>query len=322
MRFARFFLLVMTLLCGMQALAQEPLVWEAAATYEHLARVTWNADSTLLATASFVYDDNLRLQSVVEVWDAATGERLKSFGTDEAQPASVVFNTAGTVLITGLTSGEMAVWNLQDGQIVQRLPAHETAPNLTLSADGQWLVSWESSGVIIWQAETLAPQIILTPESADAALPVFALISADSTTLTLVDTAGVATLYDLKTGDQVSKLLTDQTIEPYTAAYAPTTPILALGYQNLAFWDVILRTQTRTLLVGSDVYRAAYRNENQIGIADANGTVALWDIDTGLRAQTFVEGLENVSDLAFSPDGTRLAIGGTEGQIAVYAVVE
>ena len=157
----------------------------------HISRIVWNADGTQVATASFAYDDATHLQSTVEIWDAVTGERLKTFGTPEAQPVSAVFNAEGTLLITGLTTGEVAAWNLQDGQIVQRIPAHETPPNLILSPDGQWLVSWESSGVIIWEAANIAPQFILTPESPEAPLSIFALISPDSTTLALVDTAGV-----------------------------------------------------------------------------------------------------------------------------------
>ena len=320
----RFFNLVILLmgLCAVGVSAQEPLVWDATTTYEHISRVVWNTEGTQVATASFAYDDNTRLQSTVEIWDAITGERLKTFGTPEAQPVSAVFNADGTLLITGLTTGEVAAWNLQDGQIVQRIPAHETPPNLVLSLDGKWLVSWESSGIIIWEATNLAPQFILTPESPEAALSVFALISPDSTTLALVDTAGVITLYDLDTGEQVSKILTDQTVEPYTAAYTSDGVGVALGYQSLVIWNTILRTQTSSMVIGADVYRATYRNEIQIAIADANGTAALWDISTGVRVQTFAEGLETVGDMAFSPDGTRLALGGPDGQIMVYAVVE
>jgi WD40 repeat protein len=321
MRFFSLMILLMSL-CAVEVFAQEPLVWEATTTHSHVSRVIWNAEGSQIATASFDYEDDTHLQSMVEVWDAATGERLKSFGTIDDQPVSVVFNAEGTLLFTGLTSGEVAAWNLQDGQIVQRIPAHETAPNLTLSADGKWLVSWESSGVIIWDATALAPQIILTPESPDAALPIFALISPDSSTLALVDTAGVVTFYDLDTGEQVSKLLTDQTIEPYTAAYAPNGLSVALGYQSLVFWDVILRAQTSSLVIGSDVYRAVYRNDTQMAVADASGAVALWDVSSGGRGQTFAEGLDSVGDLAFSPDGSHLALGGADGQITVYAVME
>lgn len=324
MRILRPFLFLMTIL-GLTVLsvaAQEPLVWKATTTYEHIARVVWNADGTQIATASFAHDDETRLQGTVELWDAVTGERLKTFATEDAQPVSVAFNSEGTLLITGLTTGEVAVWNLQDGQIVQRIPAHETPPNLILSPDGQWLVSWESSGVIIWEAANVAPQFILTPESPDAALAVFALISPDSSTLALVDTAGVITLYDIDTGEQLSKILTDQAIEPYTAAYVPNGMGIAMGYGSLVLWNPILRTQDASMMIGADVYRATYRNETQVAIADANGIVALWDTGVGQRVQTFAEGLDTVGDMAFSPDGTQLAIGGDDGQITVYAVME
>ena len=313
------------LLMGLWAVsvsAQEPLVWDATTTYPHISRVVWNAAGTQVASTSFAYDTATQLQSTVEIWDATTGQRVTTIGTPEAQPSSAVFNKEGTLLITGLTSGEVAAWNLQDEQIVQRIQGHETAPNVTISADGTWLVSWDSSGVIIWDAPALAPQIILTPQSADAALPVFALISPDSKTLALVDTAGVITFYDLSSGEEVSKLLTDQKVEPYTATYAPNGLGLALGYQTLVFWDAILSTQTGSLVVGSDVYKATYQDETHMAIADANGTVALWDITTGVRGQTFAEGLESVGDLAFSPDGAHLAVGGANGDLAVYAVMQ
>jgi WD40 repeat protein len=321
MRFLSLVLFLMGL-CAVGVSAQEPLVWEATATYDHISRIVWNADGTQVAAASFAYDDPTHLQSTIEVWDAVTGELVKTFGTPDSQPISAVFNGDGALLITGLTTGEVAIWNVQDGQIVQRIQAHETPPNVILSPDGQWLVSWESSGVIIWKAAELAPQFILTPTTPDAPLSIFALISPDSTTLALVDTAGVMTLYDLDTGEELSKILTDESIEPYTAAYTPDGLGVALGYQSLVIWNTILRNQTSSMVIGADVYRVAYRNETQIAIADANGIVALWDTSTGLRVQTFAEGLESVGDMAFSPDGSHIAIGGPDGQITVYAVIE
>jgi WD40 repeat protein len=52
----------------------------------------------------------------------------------------------------------------------------------------------------------------------------------------------------------------------------------------------------------------------------AEGEVQLWSLEGGELKERFPVGVKGVSGLAFSPDGTGLAVGAADGRIRVWAV--
>jgi WD40 repeat protein len=71
--------------------------------------------------------------------------------------------------------------------------------------------------------------------------------------------------------------------------------------------------------ISPDGRLVAVGTRGTVGVPDRAGTLTLWD-PAGKRVATLAWNAGNVALLAFSPDGTRLAAGGSEGTVRVWDV--
>ncbi|MCU0512636.1 MAG: hypothetical protein MUE40_08685 [Anaerolineae bacterium] len=308
-------------LLSQPALAQNSLRQEFLTQYSRVAGIVFSPDSTLLATTSFDLTTDNTFLSSVQVWDIASGQVRGAISSAEGQPVSAAFNADSTLLYTGLEFGRLAVWNAADFQLTNIAAAHDRAPEIALSRDGRYLLSADSSGVIIWDAPAFNPLLILTPDPADPALLLRALLSPDSTYFAGLYTTGEVRLHSLTDGSRLNLFNPGYGVEPYTAAFSPDGLTLALGYETLELWSPQAGLKTGELATGSAIFAAAFSPDGTaVATVDAAGRLLLWDVATRQPRQTLAEGINEVWAVAFSPDGTLLALARDAGLIEFYAL--
>jgi WD40 repeat protein len=302
-------------------LAQDTLRLSFLTQYASISRIVFSPDGQSLATVSFAYDDNNVFGGSIQLWDTTTGLVTGSIESKVGQPVSAAFNADGTLLFTGLDSGQVAVWNLSDYQMVNNAAAHNLAPEVVISADGSLLVSSDSSGTIVWDAAAFTPQLILTPDAGDTALLLRTLICPDKTCIAGVYSTGELRFRSLADGSLLTTMNPGYEVEPFTAAFSPDGLAVALGYETLELWNPQAGVKMGELATGAAMFDAAFSPDGtQVATADADGRLILWDFALRQPVQTLAEGINFAWDIAFSPDGAMLALARDEGEVELYAL--
>ena len=122
----------------------------AAGSYS-LIRLRSSSDGSLIADG---------LYSLIRIWDVDTGNKLLSINTEDKRndtpfghdPKSLVFSPNGTILVSGLSSGAIQLWDVTTGDRIATLDGHtQEVGTLAFSSDGKTLVSTAADGTtLLW----------------------------------------------------------------------------------------------------------------------------------------------------------------------------
>jgi WD40 repeat protein len=225
----------------------------------------------------------------------------------------------------------VVVWDVATGQERLNLDGHtDVVFGLAISPDGQRLATiaydrtarlWDlTSGAAVYTLTDVytspAPLII-------GGQPIDIAFSPDGAKLATAGGNSVK-IWDAATGDElVSLQLLPPELYAYTVAFSPGGNHLAVGMRfgrGSGVWDAA--TGERLFELGghtASVLALAYSSDGrQIATGSIDGTIRLWDADTG-EPQIILQGIV-ANFLAFSPDDTRLAAQGADGILRFYAL--
>ncbi|OAI57722.1 hypothetical protein AYO47_01645 [Planctomyces sp. SCGC AG-212-M04] len=107
--------------------------------------VSWSRDGTTIATSS--------IDGRIDLWDASTGQNIRSFKALVGPAVDVLFPDDGVTLIAAAEDGQIFILDRQTGALRLKLGEHRELTGLALSPDGQSLASCGLDGVIqTWHA--------------------------------------------------------------------------------------------------------------------------------------------------------------------------
>jgi WD40 repeat protein len=293
-----------------------------------------SADHSLLAIAS---------AAGVHLYDPKTLYRLAFFAANSefGIVRSVAISSDGKLVATGDNSGTLEVWDVKNRQLLYNfVDGHRGVQSLVFSPDYRKLVTGGRDGRIkVWDMETGSLirtmqrggdiyQVIFSPDGH------WIFTASDDTTIRMIE---------IETGNIVNTFFDTWTVN--AMALSADGKLLASGN---SIWDVPSGEKLHSLPFGSvggldflrDGKQLAISTKEQIIIVDAksgeelhrldsstglltflpddnrllsgssfDGTVKIWDLDSGKLLQEWNLGERGVLDVAFSPDGTRAAAG-------------
>ncbi|HZY87801.1 MAG TPA: serine/threonine-protein kinase [Gemmataceae bacterium] len=264
--------------------------------------LAFSPDGRLLASAG--------LHQTVRVWDAATGREAHALEGHTRRVQALAFSRDGRRLASaswvGGTGrpGEVKVWDMTDGRAVVTLPlACKQVPALSFSPDGRRLATaGEDRGrplqVCLW----------------------------DATTGRLIRTTPVAA--DGPGGARPAAPHVNDVAPRGGVAFSPDGRLLAsAGGRTVRVCDPATGRQLLSLTTGCSARQLTFSPDNRrLAVCDKDRTLEVWALPDDRRAGAVTPPLrlklltaqtEEALPLAFSPDGTRLAVAEADGVVRV-----
>ncbi len=311
-------------------------VWNAS-TGQQLLRPLEHGQGLLAAAYS---PDGSRLATAgrdgtAKVWDATTGEDLLTLSGHTFEVICVAFSPDGRYIATGGADSSVREWDAATGTEL-RVISTEPSPveSVAFSPDGMRLAAARFGGAVtVWETATWKPSFVLRGHSSWVSQASF---SPDGTRLATSSADGTARIWDALPSRTELFTLVGHTASVFDVKFSPDGDRLATAsYDSTArLWDAANGSQSVRLAGHTDrLFSVAWNPDGtHVATASADGTARVWDSATG-RQLVVLSGhgpplldpefpaagqVVGVVDVAFSPDGTRLATAGVDGTARLW----
>jgi WD40 repeat protein len=280
----------------------------------------------LLALEANRRDDSFETRGAIQSALLSNPELLGFLDGSAKSYKSVSISPTGMIAAGGLDGG-VDVWTAHDRRLVGTLPVGGGPVAVAFAPDGGLLAVLAGDHQLsLWDASTLTmvgdP---LTHDATNANAGAFA-FSPDGRHLSASLGTGEIATWDLATRRETGNRLTndagdtpaDKIVDHIVAvAYSPDGRLLATGTRSgrVALYDAATGAPAEPMLAPGPPQNAVISLEfdpqgARLAANQASGTgTYIWDLTTGQRITSSVLDGIQAPDLAFSPDGSRFAVG-------------
>jgi WD40 repeat protein/serine/threonine protein kinase/Flp pilus assembly protein TadD len=298
--------------------------------------VAYSPDGRLIASAGggnpyYGTQESVKPGEVI-LWDAASGERLRTLRGHKHLVQSAAFSPDSQRLVTTSLDGTAKVWQVATGTELRTLPVQaapavrEVSTSATFSPDGKLVATAGGKGIEVWDAtgDGRKPVPRLTLHGDQLPLMPGVAFRPDGRQLAAITWArgqGHVKLWDLTTGAEALTLEANQGDGFHGAAFSPDGRYLAAGELGiLKLWDVATGRLLQSIGGhNGQVWGVAFSPDGrQLASAGADGTVRVWEVPRGEEVVLLRGHRGEVRCVAFSPDGQRLVSGGIDGTVKVW----
>jgi WD40 repeat protein/DNA-binding XRE family transcriptional regulator len=279
--------------------------------------VAYSPDGGLIATMS--------LRQEVKLWDADSGELVRTLiGVDDFG-GCVVFSPDGSIL-AGAYSTQVVLWDVASGEVISILSGGSQegvagynvgVGQISFSPDGEFLATANMDGVsTIWDIGTSG--IVLSLMAAETLPPKAIDFSPDGRLLANGGDAGIVRVWDAKSGTELFSRELGGIIHAVT--FSPDGKYLAAASEDggIKVWD----TRTGEVLSSpprqSGIYGIAFLADGRYATTGQDGTTRVWDPLTGQQVLLLAGPTSTVISVDGSPDGKRIVTGAYDGSLRIW----
>ena len=288
------------------------------------------------------YEGFQDVQGQAYIWAMNSSDEITRLNSG-LSALSLAFDQSGNSLAVGTTSGEIQLWDWRDEQISRTLTGHDTWVNsLGFTSGGGLLLS--GSGAIyntdtggdstarLWlvsSTETV-DSTFLIPENANLGAVWGVSISPNGAIIATGLTNGTTHLWGGETSRELAIL--DGYAWSHNILFSPDSEkVIYASHDGVRIWNINSAIETlgnipeylliAPLVDNEFIFSLAINPEGTLlAVGYADGSIRLWDIETGAQLNRLQTDSEDISDLAFSPDGTLLASGGADGTVRLWGI--
>ncbi|MDJ0651071.1 MAG: WD40 repeat domain-containing protein, partial [Xenococcaceae cyanobacterium MO_188.B19] len=233
---------------------------------------------------------------------------------------TLAFHPEKKLLASGKSSGEINLWQLENGQSCTTIGNNNHAVlSVAFNLDGNSLATGSHDGKLqMWSFKTNKCIRVLPEQKSGISSIVW---SPDSKTIVCSSNNAVK-LYSTETGKLISNL--EHSGKVLTVAWSSDIKILASGSNDskIKLWDVNTGDCIRVLTGHSKgINKITFSCDGEtLASSSDDSTIKLWDIATGKYFQTWRGHNDMVNSIAFSPDEPILVSGSKDCTIKFWNV--
>lgn len=242
----------------------------------------------------------------VRLWNATTGEFVKTLDGHTNWVGSVVVTPDGTHAVTAGGSGDIRIWDLKEHREVRKLEGHRIAVRgLAITADGRTLISGGTDKTCrAWDFAT-GKELKQYGDRQDAIESVA--VTPDGKFVLIGTSLGVITVHDAKTGDMVSQFdkHNGAVVHAIITSADGKTAFSSAREKDIRIWEIATGKELRQLKGHTDqVYQLSLSHDGKSLVSTSyDKTVRVWDHVAGRELKRFEGHKDGVQGVCFSPDG-------------------
>jgi serine/threonine protein kinase/WD40 repeat protein/tetratricopeptide (TPR) repeat protein len=260
----------------------------------------------------------------VQLWDAATGRPLRTLTGHPGEIEAVAFSPDGSQLATGDLVGSVRVWEPGSGRLLAEVGKGEPPGQvwrLQFGPGGEYLAA-AGRHLVAWTVRAAPGQVTLERLCTLAASPdrpdvIDVAARPGASELIYLNRGGRLYSYDLARADE-PRLLADARVALRSLHFTPTGDRLTFVSPGgtLGLWDWQTKAAADTRRRAESVAVSADGRWAAVGGPGQRITVA--ELVSGREVFTLPPEGSDVWCLAWSPDGAKLAVGLSDGGVAVW----
>lgn len=278
--------------------------------------VAYSPDGSLIASMGIRQD--------VKIWDAKTGELLRTLiGADEFG-ASLAFSPDGHIL-AGAYETQVVLWDMASGEEITTLsgrPLDNTVGynlgvgKISFSPNGKYLATANMDGLpTIWDIGTSSKvRSIMTNTLPPKAIA----YSPDGQLLATAGDEGIVRIWDAKQGTELTSLNLGGII--HSVSFSPDGIYLAAASEDggIKVWNAETGEIVSNPPRQSGMYDIAFLADGRYATAGQDGATHVWDPLTGQQLLLLAGPTSTVISVDGSPDGKRILTGAYDGTLRIW----